>query len=106
MLFGKNIPIINQLSSDFAYMGMGVVPSLLLHTAILFLLESGWKIKKKIMVTIITIIYLPVIPLTLTAVRIIFFLIFQPLSKRNNIAVCKSRLGTTPIPMYAKSLDN
>lgn len=73
MLFGKNIPIINQLSSDFAYMGMGVMPSLLLHTAILFLLESGWKIKKKIMVTIITIIYLPVIPLTLTAVRIIFF---------------------------------
>jgi len=73
MLFGKNIPLINQLSSDFAYMGMGVMPSLLLHTAILFLLESGWKIKKKIMITIITIIYLPVIPLTLTAVRIIFF---------------------------------
>ena len=73
MLFGKNIPIINQLSSDFAYMGMGVMPSLLLHTAILFLLESGWKIKKKTMATIITIIYLPVIPFTLTAVRIIFF---------------------------------
>ena len=73
MLFGKNIPVINQLSSDFAYMGMGVMPSLLLHTAILFLLESGWKIKKKTMATIITIIYLPVIPFTLTAVRIIFF---------------------------------
>ena len=73
MLFGKNIPVINQLSSDFAYMGMGVMPSLLLHTAILFLLESGRKIKKKTMVTIITIIYLPVIPLTLTAVRIISF---------------------------------
>ncbi len=73
MLFGKNIPVINQLSSDFAYMGMGVMPSLLLHTAILFLLESGRKIKKKTMTTIITIIYLPVIPLTLTAVRIISF---------------------------------
>ena len=73
MLFGKNIPVINQLSSDFAYMGMGVMPSLLLHTAILFLLESGRKIKKKTMITIITIIYLPVIPFTLTAVRIIFF---------------------------------
>ena len=73
MLFGKNIPIINQLSSDFAYMGMGAMPSLLLHTAILFLLESGRKIKKKTMITIITIIYLPVIPFTLTAVRIIFF---------------------------------
>src|SRR3989338_2518422 len=73
MLFGKNIPVINQLSSDFAYIGMGVMPSLLLHTAILFLLESGWKIKKKTMATTITIIYLPVIPLTLTAVRIIFF---------------------------------
>ena len=73
MLFGKNIPVINQLSSDFAYMGMGVMPSLLLHTAILFLLESGRKIKRKTMITIITIIYLPVIPLTLTAVRIISF---------------------------------
>ncbi len=73
MLFGKNIPIINQLSSDFAYIGMGVMPSLLLHTAILFLLESGWEIKKKTMAITITIIYLPVIPLTLTAVRIIFF---------------------------------
>jgi len=73
MLFGKNIPVINQLSSDFAYMGMGVMPSLLLHTAILFLLESGRKIKKKTMITIITIIYLPVIPLTLTAVRIVSF---------------------------------
>ena len=73
MLFGKNIPVINQLSSDFAYMGMGVMPSLLLHTAILFLLESGRKIKKKTMTTIITIIYLPVIPLTLTAVRIVSF---------------------------------
>lgn len=73
MLFGKNIPVINQLSSDFAYMGMGVMPSLLLHTAILFLLESGRKIKKKTMIAIITIIYLPVIPLTLTAVRIVSF---------------------------------
>ncbi|MBZ0107134.1 MAG: GHKL domain-containing protein [Candidatus Scalindua rubra] len=73
MLFGKNVPIINQSSNAVACMGMGVTPSLLLHTALLFLLESGRKIKKKIMITMVTIIYLPIIPLLFTAGRIVFF---------------------------------
>ncbi|MHC4322210.1 MAG: hypothetical protein ACYST3_08040, partial [Planctomycetota bacterium] len=73
MLFGKNIPIINQSSNAVACMGMGVTPSLLLHTALLFLLESEWKIQKKIMITMVTIIYLPIIPLSFTAGRIVFF---------------------------------
>ncbi|MBC8554869.1 MAG: hypothetical protein H8D23_35100, partial [Candidatus Brocadiales bacterium] len=73
MLFGKNIPIINQSSNAVACMGMGATPSLLLHTALMFLLESGRQIKKKIMITIVTIIYLPIIPLSFTAGRIVFF---------------------------------
>ncbi len=73
MLFGKDIPIINQSSNAVACMGMGVTPSLLLHTALLFLLESGWKIQKKIMITMVTIIYLPIAPLSFTAGRIVFF---------------------------------
>ena len=73
MLFGRNIPIINQSSNAVACMGMGVTPSLLLHTALLFLLESGWKIQKKFMITMVTIIYLPILPLLFTAGRIVFF---------------------------------
>ena len=73
MLFGKDVPIINQSSNAVACMGMGVTPSLLLHTALLFLLESGRKIGKKIMITIVTIIYLPLMPLSFTAGRIVFF---------------------------------
>lgn len=72
MLFGKNIPVINQSSNAVACLGMGTMPSLLLHTSLLFLLESGWKIKKRIMLAIVILIYLPVIPLSLTAGRIIF----------------------------------
>ncbi|MHC4268144.1 MAG: two-component system sensor histidine kinase NtrB [Planctomycetota bacterium] len=73
MLFGKNIPVINQSSNTVACLGMGIIPSLLLHTSLLFLSESGWQIKRKIMLTMVTLIYLPVIPLSFTAGRIIFF---------------------------------
>ena len=73
MLFGKNIPIINQSSNAVACMGMGLTPSLLLHTALLFLLESGRKIRKRIVATMVTIIYLPIIPLSFTAGKIVFF---------------------------------
>ncbi len=41
-----------------------------------------------------------------TIVVTIFFLIFLPLSKRNNKAVCKSRLGVKPIPMHATAFDD
>jgi signal transduction histidine kinase len=71
MLLGKNIPLINQLSSAVACMGMGLMPSLLLHTAILFLLESGWNIKKNIRLSIVAMIYLPIIPLLLTAQKMV-----------------------------------
>lgn len=71
MLLGKNIPLINQISSAVACVGMGLMPSLLLHTAILFLLESGWYIKKNIKLCIVTIIYFPVIPLLLTAQKMV-----------------------------------
>ncbi len=72
MLFGKDIPVINQSSNAVACFGMGIIPSLLLHTSLLFLLESGWKIKRKIMLTMVSLIYLPVIPLSFMAGKIIF----------------------------------
>ena len=72
VLFGKNIPVITQLANAIACMGMGVMPSLLLHTSILFLLESGWSIKKVLRLTLVAIIYFPIIPLSFTAEQIIF----------------------------------
>ena len=36
MLFGKNIPVINQSSDVVACFGMGIIPSLLLHASLLF----------------------------------------------------------------------
>ncbi len=73
MLFVKDIPVINQSSNAVACFGMGIIPSLFLHISLLFLLESGWKIKSKVTLTMVTLIYLPVIPLSFMAGKIIFF---------------------------------
>lgn len=72
MLFGKNIYVITQSSNAVASAGMGLMPSLLMHTAILFLLESGWNIKKIVRLSMVTVIYLPIIPLLLSAEMQIF----------------------------------
>ncbi|GJQ60088.1 MAG: hypothetical protein D8M57_15930 [Candidatus Scalindua sp. AMX11] len=72
MLFGENIPVITQLSNAIACTGMGIMPSLLLHTSVLFLFENGWSIKKRHRVSIVAIIYLPIILLSITADKIIF----------------------------------
>lgn len=72
MLFGENIPIITQLSNAIACTGMGVMPSLLLHTSVLFLFESGWSVRKIHRLSIVSLIYLPVILLSFTADKIIF----------------------------------
>ena len=71
MLFGRNIPIINQVSNAIAFMGMVLMPSLLLHTAVLFLLESGWNIKRNIRLSIVILTYVPIVFLIFTAKSII-----------------------------------
>ncbi|MDR4506020.1 MAG: ATP-binding protein [Candidatus Scalindua sp.] len=72
MLFGENIPVITQLSNAIACTGMGVMPSLLLHTSVLFLFESGWNVRKLYRLSIVSVIYLPIILLSFTADKIIF----------------------------------
>lgn len=72
MLFGKNIPIINQISNGVAFVGMVLIPSLLLHTAIIFLLESGWCIKKGLKFAIVGAIYLPIVLFSVTLKNTIF----------------------------------
>lgn len=71
MLFGRNIPVISQASNTFAFLGMILMPSLLLHTALLFLLESGWNLKKKTRLSIVAITYLPLAFFVFMADRII-----------------------------------
>ncbi|MCF6157887.1 MAG: hypothetical protein E3K32_04800 [wastewater metagenome] len=65
LLFGKNTVLINLISDAISYAGIGFMPSLLLHTAILFLIESKPYIKKSLQRLIFIAIYLPVIPFSL-----------------------------------------
>ncbi len=62
LLFGKNIASVVLIADAISYAGIGFMPSLLLHTAVLFLFESESRIKKSLQRYIITGIYLPVVP--------------------------------------------
>lgn len=62
LLFGKNIASVNLVADAISYAGIGFMPSLLLHTAVLFLFESESRIKKSLQRRVILGIYLPVIP--------------------------------------------
>ncbi len=46
MLFGRNIPSISYLADAVAYIGIGFMPSLLLHTATAFLFESARYVER------------------------------------------------------------
>jgi signal transduction histidine kinase len=65
LLFGKDMPHIGLVSDAIAYIGIGFMPSLLLHTAILFLFENKPHIKKVSKCFIFIAIYLPVVPFSL-----------------------------------------
>lgn len=62
LLFGKDIASIDLISDAISYIGIGFMPSLLLHTAVLFLFESKPHIKKSLQRIIFFGIYLPVAP--------------------------------------------
>lgn len=62
MLFGRSIQSVNLIADAVSYGGIGFMPSLLLHTAVLFLFESNPRMKKFLQRFIITAIYLPVFP--------------------------------------------
>ncbi len=62
LLFGKDIASIDLVADAISYAGIGFMPSLLLHTAVLFLFENNPHIKKSRQRLISFAIYLPVIP--------------------------------------------
>ena len=72
VLFGRNIPSISYVSDAIAYVGIGFIPSLLLHTSILYMAERGWKIAGRLQWLIISAVYLPVLPFSV-AIRTIIF---------------------------------
>ncbi len=62
ILFGRNISSVNLVADAISYTGIGFMPSLLLHTAVLFLFESKPHIKRLLQQIIVAAIYLPTIP--------------------------------------------
>jgi len=62
ILFGRNIQSVDLVADAISYGGIGFMPSLLLHTAALFLFESKPHIKRLLQQLIVVAIYLPVIP--------------------------------------------
>ncbi|TAN33163.1 hypothetical protein EPN27_04905, partial [Patescibacteria group bacterium] len=71
ILFGKGIPSVNLVADSISYAGIGFMPSLLLHTAVLFLFESRPQIKKNLQRLIIIAFYLPVIPFSVVIKKFI-----------------------------------
>ena len=62
ILFGQKIQSVDLVADGISYGGIGFMPSLLLHTAVLFLFESKPQIKRFLQHFIIVAIYLPVFP--------------------------------------------
>ncbi|MBI5677369.1 MAG: hypothetical protein HZC52_02495, partial [Planctomycetes bacterium] len=62
ILFGRKIQSVDLVADAISYGGIGFMPSLLLHTAVLFLFESKPQIKRFLQQLIIVSIYLPVFP--------------------------------------------
>ncbi|MDR4507168.1 MAG: ATP-binding protein [Candidatus Brocadiaceae bacterium] len=72
ILFGKHLSSADFVADAISYVGIGFMPSLLLHTAVLFLLESRPQIKHYSRKLIILAIYLPVIPFSVIIKKFIF----------------------------------
>lgn len=73
MLFGRNIPSISYFSDAVAYIGIGFMPSLLLHTATVFLFESARYVNRMMKWVVTTIIYLPVVIFAIAIEKTISF---------------------------------
>ncbi len=73
MLFGRNIPQVSYLSDAVAYIGIGFMPSLLLHTATVFLFESTSYVNKMMKWGVTATIYLPVIIFAIAIKQIVSF---------------------------------
>ncbi len=71
ILFGKEVPVVDLVSNAISYSGIGFMPSLLLHTAVLFLFEGMPGIQKTRQRLIVAAIYLPVIPFSVVIKRFV-----------------------------------
>ncbi|MBM4054104.1 MAG: hypothetical protein FJ264_05420 [Planctomycetes bacterium] len=71
ILFGKNIFLVNFVADAISYAGIGFMPSLLLHTAVLFLYENNFTITRTLQKVLLLAIYFPVIPFSLVIKKFI-----------------------------------
>lgn len=71
ILFGKSIKSVNLVADAISYVGIGFMPSLLLHTAVLFFFDSKPQIRKSVQRLIITAFYLPVVPFSVVIKKFI-----------------------------------
>lgn len=72
VLFGKSIPSISYVADAIAYVSIGFIPSLLLYTSILYMVEKGWDMGRGLQWLITSAIFLPVLPFSI-AIRTIIF---------------------------------
>src|SRR3989338_6360960 len=72
VLFGKNIPSISYVADAIAYVSIGFIPSLLLYTSILYMVEKGWDMGRRLQWLTTSAIFLPVLPFSI-AIRTIIF---------------------------------
>jgi signal transduction histidine kinase len=71
ILFQKEIVGVAIIADTISYVGIGFMPSLLLHTALLFLFDNKPHIKKPYQRLIIAALYLPVIPFSIVIKHLI-----------------------------------
>lgn len=72
MLFGRSVSSINYVADAVAYIGIGLIPSLLLHTATLYLTERGVHMSRRLQGFITVVVYLPVLPFSVAVREMIF----------------------------------
>lgn len=72
MLFGRSVSSINYVADAVAYVGIGFIPSLLLHTATLYLTERGMRLSKRLQGFITVVVYLPVLPFSVAVREMVF----------------------------------
>ncbi|MFQ5957061.1 MAG: ATP-binding protein [Candidatus Brocadiales bacterium] len=72
MLFGRSVSSINYVADAVAYIGIGLIPSLLLHTATLYLTERGMYLSKRLQGFVTVVVYLPVLPFSVAVREMVF----------------------------------
>lgn len=72
MFFGRSVSSINYVADAMAYIGVGFIPSLLLHMAVLYVTERGMRISKRLQGFITVVVYLPVLPFSVAIREMVY----------------------------------